>query len=143
MRRGHVLLLGSPESCFRVNAGHWALAAGEGVEVKWSRSGAGLEQAGSRAAATRWPGGRRRSPRSRRLPGRGVSVARPLLLLRGRRPEACSTCGGRRPSLGSWEDGALMEGRRLDSSSKPDAPSLLEAWGMEAAPWVGNLALNH
>lgn len=52
MRRGHVLLLGSPESCFRVNAGHWALAAGEGVEVKRSWSGAGLEEAGSRAEAT-------------------------------------------------------------------------------------------
>lgn len=43
---------GSPESCFRVNAGHWAPAAGEGVEVKRSRAGAGREQAGGRAAAT-------------------------------------------------------------------------------------------
>lgn len=47
-----VVVGGSPESCFRVNAGHWAPAAGEGVVVKPSRSGPGREQAGSREAAT-------------------------------------------------------------------------------------------
>lgn len=64
-----MLLLGSPESCFRVNAGHWALAAREGVEVKRSRSGAGLEQAGSRAAATAVAGRAEAQPEEPPPPG--------------------------------------------------------------------------
>lgn len=63
-----MLLLGR-ESCFRVNAGHWAPAARVGDEVKRSRAGAGRDQAGGRAAAAAAAAGRgeeRRSPRSRR-----------------------------------------------------------------------------
>lgn len=64
-----VVVGGSPESCFRVNAGHWALAAGEGVEVKRSRSGAGLEQAGNRAAATAVAGRAKVQPKEPPPPG--------------------------------------------------------------------------
>lgn len=64
-----MLLLGAPESCFRVNAGHWAPAAEEGVEVNRSRAGAGREQAGGRAEATAVAGRAEAQPEEPPPPG--------------------------------------------------------------------------
>lgn len=79
---GSRVVVGGPlESCFRVNAGHWALAAGEGVEVKRSRAGAGREQAGGRAEATAVAGRAEAQPEQPPPPGpRGEcsSAAAPL-----------------------------------------------------------------
>lgn len=133
-----MLLLGSPESCFRVNAGHRALAAGEGVEVKRSRSGAGLEQAGSRAAATAVARRAEAQPEEPPPPGPRGECS-PVAAPPGPEARGCSTCGGRRPSLGLWEDRALMRGRRLGSRSK-DALSLLEAWGYASCSLGGKLS---